>query len=311
MTWPIYISTQMDDLDNMIDPEIGLFPLNYIYPDWPTRMNNPKAVDLARFRKTILRNLPSQDHYLYTGMLESRPNAEGWQITADLPAEKAYRRRFRPNAPFFLDIEFTARLQQESQRDTAISIIDALREHLGKHYGSPGARIGFHTLGMDFVNTYKDFPPAPAEVETIRMRMRYLNRAQDMQGIFEGRAFQDVVDFWPPFVFRTSASDQRSRHVINSTVRGCRAAAPKPILAGWFPYVYGSGRALTAAEIEHDLWAIKNSGADGILLLGDFHKDENNMAAGKVFTSDSPEFAQIKKFALNVNGTAGAPTNGS
>jgi len=299
--WPIYVSTQMDDLDAMVAPECGLMPVNYIYPDWPTKMTDAKAIDLKRFVKTVARNSPSRDHYLFDGRIDSRPNPERWQITADMPGEKAYVRRFRPNAPFFLDVEFTGRLQKESERDDAVAIIGALRDHLGLHHGSRGARISYHTLGMDFVNTFKDIPPSPIGLENLRSRMRSLNRGHDVRGRFEGRAFQDVIDYWCPFVFRTGPSDQRSRAVIEQAVKICRAMAPKLILPGWFPYVYGSGRSLTQSEIERDLHAMHNAGADGVLLLGNFHCDADGQAAGKVFTSASPEYGYVMAVADEIN----------
>ena len=285
----------------MVDPPIGLLAANYIYPDWPTKMDDPKAADLQRFAKTLARNSPSLDHYLFDGRIDSRPNPEGWQITADMPGEKAYPRRFRPNAPFFLDVEFTARLQLEKERDIAIAIIDCLRYHLSRHYGSAGARISYHTLGMDFVNTYKDNPASVMATEKLQTRLGMLNRGHDERGRFDGRAFQDVLDYWTPFVFRTSVSDQRSRNVIQNAVKVCRATAPKPILPGWFPYAYGTGRPMTENEIEHDLWEIKRSGADGVMLLGDFHRDAQGDAAGKVFTSQSAQFKFVKAVAVKLN----------
>jgi len=299
--WPIYLSTQMNDLAEMIDPACGLLSVNYIYPDWPTRMDDSKKIGLQRFVKTLARNSPSKDHYLYDGSVASRPNPEGWQITADMPGDKAYPRRFRPNAPFFLDIEYTGRLQKEGDRDDAIDIIDALRTHLGDHYGSSGARIGYHTLGMDFIHTFKRFPPQMSDVESLRRRIRYLNRAQDVQGQFEARAFQDVVDYWCPFVFRLGPSDEKIRHIIAASIRACRVAAPKSILPGWFPYDYGTGRPHTQAEIKHDLAALKNGGADGVLVLGNFHKDENGKAAGKVFTAKSDQYKALLEIAQEIN----------
>tara|TARA_R100000306_G_C4365523_1_gene137448 strand:- start:589 stop:1494 length:906 start_codon:yes stop_codon:yes gene_type:complete len=301
MTWPIYISTQMNDLDNMVDPDFGLLPMNYAFHDWPTSANDPKAYDPVRWEKTITRFLPTATHYMGT----ERPNPQDWQIIADDPAIKGYNRRFRPNSPFFLDIEFTERLQLETERDTAIAIIDDLRGTLVSHYGAGGAMIGYYTLGMDWVNSLNrpDSPNFNSSKETLLNRVRTLNRAYNGAGRFDARAFQDVVDYWCPFVFRIPGDgDKQAASVIKNTMKICRKYAPKQLLPGWFPYRFGSGEPLDPNEIRHDLKCIREMGADGLVLLGNFHDDANGQASGNVFTSTTQEYGLVKAFAKDING---------